>query len=539
MADYSEQTASATNEAENTGVEHNTSESSKSILYPVDRLVSDNNIAPSTDADDTDNSNLVLRCQFCKRHVQCIDDKITTLHIYGESSQPDHPHHAIQALNCSRCNHKTIGVKLCQRWWQLDEALKTATPRADGFYPVSASLNDHVGVLCTWSIPVLDSLYIRKEYRGREHGLQVLQDYLAMYDEGPIGIAQPCSKPFIKVCHNYLKKHPEDRSRLWLCTPPGDEDNRVSLWRHSKKVIKQSEKNSATPTTSSTTSPQMSSLVSPPSTSSFPTTSLLETLASVSESRRLAEDAEANATNVVDSGVSEGVKSDATSGGDGNVQSRRQEDVGDGVSSASSCQNNCKDEHQLGVRCQGCMVKSPGHQNECFNGQSENNLAFGAKDGSCHADSSEALANFSEESGRREESYQKTEERMDIEMQNIASSSSVLYETDDAHMTLHEAETTAMDLSAKRPKVVDKEAQQNSSEKSNGDARKREVDSSIISADDDRSVGGGHSNCAADGDSSKVSPDQQLPVGNGDLLKKPFTQTKSDLTTGWCRACSY
>ena len=55
------------------GTDNNTTgseSSSNSIQYPVDRLVTDNDIAHSTDGDDTtDNSNHVLRCQFCKRHV--------------------------------------------------------------------------------------------------------------------------------------------------------------------------------------------------------------------------------------------------------------------------------------------------------------------------------------------------------------------------------------------------------------------------------------------------------------------------------------
>ena len=271
----------------------------------------------------------------------------------------------------------------------------------------------------------------------------------------------------------------------------------------------------------------MSSLISPPSTSSFPTTSLLETLASVSESRRIAEDTEANATHVVDSGISEGVKSDASGSDGANVQSRRQEDIGDGVSSASSCQNNsCKEEHQSGVPCQGC--KSSAHQ--CSNGLTAGNtLPFGGvKDNSCHADSSEALANFSEETGHGEEIYKKSGDQMDVELQNIASSSSVLYETEDVHMTGREAETTAIDLSAKRSKISDKQAPHNSTDDSKTDvtSRKREVDSSIVSADDDRSVGGGQSNCIGESDSSKVLPDQQMCQGNGDLLKNLLRKPK-------------
>ena len=279
----------------------------------------------------------------------------------------------------------------------------------------------------------------------------------------------------------------------------------------------------------------MSSLTSP-NTSSFPSTSLLDTLASVSESRRLAEDAEANALHA-DNVVSAGPKGDACSAeGQDNVQSKRQDDVGDGVivSSASSCQSSCKDEHQSGVRCHGCVKSNSqdtaSNSQECTNGQCGANASFEIKEDSFHADSSEAIANFSEEGNRAEETYKKTGES--VEPQNIASSSSVLYEGEDVHMSSHEAETTAMDLSAKRPKLDNKHA---SHAKSLDDARKREVDSSITCADDDRSVGGGPNHCMDSQNTNNHAAERQLQEGNGNLLKnllrKPKVVPKPDAGT--------
>ena len=232
----------------------------------------------------------------------------------------------------------------------------------------------------------------------------------------------------------------------------------------------------------------------------------------------MAEGAEANAVGDDSSRIGDGEgsvevgRSDGGSGENSMHQSGSQDDGNVIVSSASADGvSGCQDEYRSGLLCNGCSnlpggscSSNNGEHDECqSNEHSESNPVFGGnKDELCHADSSEAIPNFSAERGRDDKAYQEKEgRRKDAEPQNIASSSSVLYENDDmqqssreAHLSSHEAETTAMDLSAKRSssQVNNHRSPDITTDMTAaiGHALKR-VDSSSICADDDRSVGGG------------------------------------------------
>ncbi|XP_058891622.1 soluble lamin-associated protein of 75 kDa-like [Acipenser ruthenus] len=103
------------------------------------------------------------------------------------------------------CHSQTDFAKIL---WKDGEAV--------GFYSVKpeGSLCSSFLTLC-YQLPVLDSIFLRKQHRGKGHGVQILEDFVNCFTEDTLGLRYPLSPAMYKVCAQYLDKYPGDQDLLW------------------------------------------------------------------------------------------------------------------------------------------------------------------------------------------------------------------------------------------------------------------------------------------------------------------------------------
>ncbi|KAM3608887.1 uncharacterized protein V6R79_006321 [Siganus canaliculatus] len=104
--------------------------------------------------------------------------------------------------------------------------------QAVGFYSVKLK-----GSLCDdWSgqgylLPVLDTVLVRKSWRRRGLGLQMLEDFCRSFStEQFLGISSPLSHNMVAVCRRFLQQHEEHRERLYEVEAPGGWSQRRNIW---------------------------------------------------------------------------------------------------------------------------------------------------------------------------------------------------------------------------------------------------------------------------------------------------------------------
>nr|XP_046242091.1 trichohyalin-like [Scatophagus argus] len=176
-----------------------------------------------------------------------------------------------------------VALYLLERWWTVDDILKTADPTRDGVVEVKAVgerivlyiLNrviyrakemrsdelpflchgekDHAkilwnngeavgfysikvpGSLCNsfltrhYQLPVMDSIFVRKGQRGKGFGLQMLENFVLSFKDDWLGLRYPLSKSMYKVCEKYLCKYPGDADLLWEVEGIGGPNQRTNI----------------------------------------------------------------------------------------------------------------------------------------------------------------------------------------------------------------------------------------------------------------------------------------------------------------------
>ncbi|XP_069606429.1 soluble lamin-associated protein of 75 kDa isoform X2 [Ranitomeya imitator] len=92
--------------------------------------------------------------------------------------------------------------------WRNGEAI--------GFYSVKPS-----GSMCTayltqnYTLPVLDTMFVRKRYRSKDFSLQMLEDFVDCFTEDSLGLRYPLSSVMYAACKQYIDKYPGDQELLW------------------------------------------------------------------------------------------------------------------------------------------------------------------------------------------------------------------------------------------------------------------------------------------------------------------------------------
>ncbi|NWX66525.1 F169B protein, partial [Promerops cafer] len=179
-----------------------------------------------------------------------------------------------------------LAVYLSQRWWPVEDVVKTADPARDGlvlvqtfgerivlfvlnciifgmlegssandafFLPHSATERAKIlwrngeaaafysvkmkGSLCggttsqCYLLPVLDTIFVQRKYRRGGLGMKMLHDFCQSFlAEDALGISCPISAAMYQVCQKFLQAHPEEQKRLWEVEAPGDWSQRVNIW---------------------------------------------------------------------------------------------------------------------------------------------------------------------------------------------------------------------------------------------------------------------------------------------------------------------
>ncbi|XP_034734508.1 protein FAM169B isoform X2 [Etheostoma cragini] len=203
-------------------------------------------------------------------------DSVRRVHLF-ENNQPDC---ALLALYSPDDPTQVVALYLHEKWWCVEDVLRTSSKsrsglimsitervivfllsqvverssqekalfslhpptesckllwrdsQAVGFYTVK-----HKGSLCdAWSsrcylLPALDTVLVRRSWRRRGLGLQMLEDYCSsFYTETCLGISSPLSPSMAAVCRSFLQQHEEHLEQLYEVEAPGDWSQRRNIW---------------------------------------------------------------------------------------------------------------------------------------------------------------------------------------------------------------------------------------------------------------------------------------------------------------------
>uniref|UniRef100_A0A3P8T1E4 Uncharacterized protein n=1 Tax=Amphiprion percula TaxID=161767 RepID=A0A3P8T1E4_AMPPE len=178
-----------------------------------------------------------------------------------------------------------VGLYLLDRWWAVEDILKTADPARDGVLEVETvgdrivlyilnrviyrgkeMTSDELPFLChgkkdyakivwnngeavgfysvkpsgticnsfsvrTYQLSVMDSIFVRKCQRRKGFGLQMLVDFVLSFKEESLGLRYPVTKSMYKVCEKYLCQYPGDADLLWEVESIGGPKQRTNIAR--------------------------------------------------------------------------------------------------------------------------------------------------------------------------------------------------------------------------------------------------------------------------------------------------------------------
>uniref|UniRef100_A0A8D0DIU0 Family with sequence similarity 169 member A n=1 Tax=Salvator merianae TaxID=96440 RepID=A0A8D0DIU0_SALMN len=92
--------------------------------------------------------------------------------------------------------------------WKKGEAI--------GFYSVKLP-----GSICStfltqsYQLPVLDTMFVRKNHRGKDFGLLMLEDFVDSFTEDTLGLRFPLTSFMRAACQKYFERYPGDHDLLW------------------------------------------------------------------------------------------------------------------------------------------------------------------------------------------------------------------------------------------------------------------------------------------------------------------------------------
>ncbi|XP_006167852.1 LOW QUALITY PROTEIN: soluble lamin-associated protein of 75 kDa [Tupaia chinensis] len=191
----------------------------------------------------------------------------------------------ILALFAPEDSLTAVALYLADQWWAIDDIVKTSLPSRDGLKQVSTlgervvlyvlnriiyrkqemerneipflchSSTDYAkilwkkgeaigfysvkptGSMCTsfltqsYQLPVLDTMFVRKKYRGRDFGLNMLEDFVDSFTEDALGLRYPLSSLMCTACKQYFEKYPGDHELLWEVEGVGHWYQRIPVTR--------------------------------------------------------------------------------------------------------------------------------------------------------------------------------------------------------------------------------------------------------------------------------------------------------------------
>ncbi|XP_016356540.1 uncharacterized protein LOC107699718 isoform X2 [Sinocyclocheilus anshuiensis] len=182
-----------------------------------------------------------------------------------------------------------VGLYLLDRWWGVEDVLKTAEPSRTGLIKVS-TLGERIvlyvlnrivlrneksgedvfflchcereaakilwkdgeaigfysfkpkGSLCRnfvtqcYQLPVMDTIFVRKCHRGQGHAIKILEDFVGSFRNEYIGLKFPLSEAISKVCEKYFSRYPADKELLWEVEKIGSPFQRTLIVNRLQKL---------------------------------------------------------------------------------------------------------------------------------------------------------------------------------------------------------------------------------------------------------------------------------------------------------------
>ncbi|XP_068846849.1 soluble lamin-associated protein of 75 kDa isoform X2 [Capricornis sumatraensis] len=83
----------------------------------------------------------------------------------------------------------------------------------------------------SYQLPVLDTMFVRKKYRGKDFGLHMLEDFVDSFTEDALGLRYPLTSLMYIACNQYFEKYPGDHELLWEVEGVGHWYQRVPITR--------------------------------------------------------------------------------------------------------------------------------------------------------------------------------------------------------------------------------------------------------------------------------------------------------------------
>nr|XP_046249910.1 protein FAM169B isoform X2 [Scatophagus argus] len=210
--------------------------------------------------------------------VMITSNNVKRLHVF-ENDQPDC---TLLALHPPDDPTQVLALYLHEGWWCVDDVLRTSSKSRSGLMSVQSIMErvivfllsqvversseeevlfslhprtesckllwkdsqvigfytvKHKGSLCdSWSshgyqLPVLDTVLVRKSWRRRGFGLQMLEDFCSSFcTEKFLGVSSPLSPSMVAVCKRFLRQHEEHQERLYEVEAPGGWSQRRNIW---------------------------------------------------------------------------------------------------------------------------------------------------------------------------------------------------------------------------------------------------------------------------------------------------------------------
>ncbi|KAJ1070198.1 PREDICTED: soluble lamin-associated protein of 75 kDa isoform X1 [Capra hircus] len=119
------------------------------------------------------------------------------------------------------CHSSTDYAKIL---WKKGEAI--------GFYSVKPTGSTCASFLTqSYQLPVLDTMFVRKKYRGKDFGLHMLEDFVDSFTEDALGLRYPLTSLMYIACNQYFEKYPGDHELLWEVEGVGHWHQRVPITR--------------------------------------------------------------------------------------------------------------------------------------------------------------------------------------------------------------------------------------------------------------------------------------------------------------------
>lgn len=191
----------------------------------------------------------------------------------------------ILALFAPEDSLTAVALYLADQWWAIDDIVKTSVPAREGLKQVSTlgervvlyvlnriiyrkqemerneipflchSSTDYAkilwkkgeaigfysvkptGSMCasfltqSYQLPVLDTMFVRKKYRGKDFGLHMLEDFVDSFTEDALGLRYPLSSFMYTACKQYFEKYPGDHELLWEVEGVGHWYQRIPVMR--------------------------------------------------------------------------------------------------------------------------------------------------------------------------------------------------------------------------------------------------------------------------------------------------------------------